>query len=178
VTKAVYFHEDARFRRIDSHGIITAIAGTGTSNEDSEDGTLAVSADLHGSDAGTRLWVDVRMLPETVYFTESARGKVKKFVVGGPLTTVAGIGELRFNGDGIPAKTASLTYPMGIVGDGNGTLYIAEATCVRRIDANGTITTVAGPNVGWKKLGSLQLDPSGRLVVFDEGTNRVFRLRP
>ncbi|MFE9985143.1 hypothetical protein ACFYPQ_42065, partial [Streptomyces sp. NPDC005522] len=62
------------------------------------------------------------------------------------LTTVAGTGYEGFNGDNRPATTAQLKSPRGVAVDVHGNLYIADTRSerVRKVDADGTITTVAG----------------------------------
>ena len=62
------------------------------------------------------------------------------------ITTVAGNGALGFSGDGGPATAASLQFPSGVALDAAGNLYIADQNNhrIRRVDAGGTITTVAG----------------------------------
>ena len=61
------------------------------------------------------------------------------------VTTVAG----GFLGDGGPATSASFALPTAVVRDANGDLYVADANhCrIRRISANGIITTFAGTGI-------------------------------
>src|SRR6187401_1735113 len=71
---------------------------------------------------------------------------------GGPpkqgiMTTRAGTGERGFTGDGGPADKATLSEPFHCDVDGDGNLYIAEATnhCIRKVErVSGKISTVAG----------------------------------
>jgi hypothetical protein len=173
-TGAWYFHEDGRIRRIDRNGIITTIAGTGSNAANSPDGTPALEADVGGASGAMFIWVDGRTTPETVYFTEGAA--VRKFVVGGALATVAGGNGRGFNGDGIPATTATLTRPVGITGDRQGNLFLVDDARIRRIDRAGIITTLAGPDAPWKMPQGLQWDSRGYLIVFDVASNQVFRI--
>ena len=64
----------------------------------------------------------------------------------GTIRTIAGTGSPGFGGDNGPAVEAKLRDPKGIIFDAAGNLYIADTNNdrVRKVDANGTITTVAG----------------------------------
>jgi len=68
----------------------------------------------------------------------------------GNFTVVAGNGTGGFGGDGGPATSASLSYPLGVAVDSAGNLYIADEANqrIRRVDTSGTITTVAGNGTG------------------------------
>jgi DNA-binding beta-propeller fold protein YncE len=65
----------------------------------------------------------------------------------GMMTTLAGIGQPRYSGDGGPAVQAGLNEPAALALDGRGTLYVADQSNnrVRAINlAAGLIRTVAG----------------------------------
>lgn len=68
----------------------------------------------------------------------------------GLIQTYAGNGTAGYSGDGGPATSANLANPVGLVVDGNGNLYIADATNrrVREVNASTGITTVAGGGTG------------------------------
>jgi len=66
--------------------------------------------------------------------------------IPGVVTTVAGTGAAASRGDGGPATAAAVRYPLDLVVDEAGNLYILEASGrVRKVDSAGRITTVAGP---------------------------------
>ena len=62
------------------------------------------------------------------------------------IDTVAGTWGRGFSGDGGPAVRADLNYPHGVAADGADNLYIADSynNRIRKVDAAGTITTIAG----------------------------------
>jgi len=64
----------------------------------------------------------------------------------GIISTVAGNGIGGFSGDGGSALAAALNGPESVALDGAGNLYIADAGNhrIRRVDASGTIRTIAG----------------------------------
>ena len=62
------------------------------------------------------------------------------------ISTFAGTGELGWSGDGGPATKARLNNPFGVVRGPDGAIWFCEydSHTVRRVAADGTITTVAG----------------------------------
>ena len=100
-------------------------------------------------------------------FSERSHYRVRK-LSHEVLTTLAGSGPIRWNGtgttiegafggDGGPAIRAFLTDPMGIAADTQGNIYIADQgnERVRKVYANGIMTTVAGnPQVDRDSTGS------------------------
>jgi len=124
-------------RKVDRHGTITTVAGTGERGFSGDGGPatkaqldvpFAVAADREGN----------------LYITDENNYRIRKVDEEGIITTFAGTGEGGYSGDGGPATSAKLIDPGGIAFDAKGNLYVADYTSVRKIDPSGTITTVAG----------------------------------
>jgi len=116
---------------------IVTVAGTGL-RAFSPDGGLAASAALVRP-------VAVATGPRgEIYIAEGNR--VREVDPDGRITTLAGTGDAGHDGDGGPGAQARLTTPQGLAVDSAGRVYIADTlgNRVRRVDADGTIRTVAG----------------------------------
>jgi sugar lactone lactonase YvrE len=110
----------------------------------------------------------------------------------GTINTVAGQTDYIYQGDGVPATSAPIFLPSGIVIDGAGNFYISDTLNqrVRRVDAKtGLISTVAGTgSVGFSGDGGqgtsamlsnpagLAMDGVGALYIADSGNHAVRRL--
>lgn len=137
----VYFTElhGNRVARIDANGRLATVAGLGFPGS-SGDGGRAVTA-LMRKPLG--IAIDAA---GNLYIADSGNHRIRRVGADGVITTVAGNGRAGFEGDGGPAKDASLNTPMDVKLDAAGNLYIADTLNhrVRRVGADGLITTVAG----------------------------------
>jgi sugar lactone lactonase YvrE len=83
-----------------------------------------------------------------VYIADTMNHRIRVVEAGtGIITTIAGVGQPRYGGDGGPAVSAGLNEPAAVALNGRGTLYIADQSNnrVRAVDlATGQIRTVAG----------------------------------
>ncbi len=137
----IYFVDSGniRVRKIDTNGRIDTIAGTGQWGI-SADGTIATAATL--------AWPDGLAVDSTgrLLIAESGSERVRRIESNGSLSTVAGSGELGFNGDGILALDANIGHPSDIALDSQGNLYISETQSqrVRMVDLSGIVQTIAG----------------------------------
>jgi hypothetical protein len=127
--------------KIDPSGSITRFAGNSRTGF-SGDGGQATSASLSSprsvaaDSAGN------------VFIVDAGNQRVRRVSPDGIIITVAGGGNAVL-GDGGPATGGQLNYPQSIAVDGRGSLLIGELGRVRKVSADGTITTVAGggPNI-------------------------------
>ena len=122
-------------------GIITTIAGDGTSGYTGDAGA-ALSAELNSP-------LDITLdSSNNLYIVDSGNNVIRKVnAVTGIITTVAGHGVSGFSGDDGLATDAALNAPESAVLDGVGNLYITDTgnNVIRKVNAStGVITTVAG----------------------------------
>jgi sugar lactone lactonase YvrE len=87
----------------------------------------------------------------TVFITECGGNVVRTVAPDGIITTLAGVGGMGagnggYSGDGGQATEAELACPSDGALDGVGNLYLVDRdnSVVRRVDASGVITTIAG----------------------------------
>jgi len=128
-----------RIRMVNTAGIISTIAGTGTAGFNG-DGIQATAAEL----AGPRgLCMDAT---GNIYIADAANFRIRKISVSGLISTVAGSGTQGFSGDGAQAIYAELNVPMGISLDSAGNIFFADAYNyrIREVSTSGIISTVAG----------------------------------
>jgi DNA-binding beta-propeller fold protein YncE len=80
-----------------------------------------------------------------LYIADTSNNRIRKVDASGTISTVAG-GVAGFSGDGGDATLAQLRGPWGVALDAAGNLYIADTSNhrIRKVDASGTISTVAG----------------------------------
>jgi len=81
-----------------------------------------------------------------LYIADTKNNVVRMVSTSGTITTIAGNGRKGYTGDGGPATAATLNKPMGMAIDGSGNLYIADEDnhVVRRVSAEGIISTYIG----------------------------------
>ncbi|MEP6714464.1 MAG: hypothetical protein ABJC09_02755 [Terriglobia bacterium] len=159
----------SRIRKITPAGVISTVVGNGTPGH-SGDGGPAISAQLIGP---LGVAVDGR---GNLYIADASDNRIRKVTPAGIITTVAGNGNPGYSGDGGPATSAQLSGPFGVAVDGGGNLYIADSgnSRIRKVNATGIISTVAG-NGGNQNSGDGGAATSARLsalaVAVDGGGN-------
>lgn len=121
-------------------GIITTVAGNGTSGY-SGDGGPATNAEF--SDHAWGIAVDS---VGNIYIADTDNYVIRKVTVTtGIITTIVGNGTSGYSGDGGPAISAELGGPSGLALDRADNLYICDNDVIRKVTAaTGIITTVVG----------------------------------
>lgn len=169
----------------DVTGTVRFVVGTATSTARfAGDGGPAVQAILNFP---TAVAVDRH---GHVYIADTLNHRIRKLTAGtGVISTIAGIGQRRFSGDGGPATAAALNEPAAVVCDDDGHVYIADQSNhrIRRVDCrNGLITTIAGTGEpGYSGDGmpaaesalsgpsGVAIDPDGSLYIADTFNGRI-----
>ena len=130
-------------RKVNTLGIISRFAGNGTQGNDGDNGP-ATAAMLNGVGG---------MAFDTAgnfYVADRKSNVIRKVAkTTNIITTVAGDGTSAFSGDGFPATSVGLDSPFAVATDRRGNLYFSDlgSDRVRKVDANGMLTTVAGSGV-------------------------------
>jgi sugar lactone lactonase YvrE len=174
-------------RRIDPNGIMTTFAGK-TSGY-SGDGGPAISAELF-CPLGMAFGPDGAM-----YFADHGNNRIRRIDTAGIIATIAGSGQTgidqgSFAGDGGPAVEARLQEPYGVAVDRVGNVYVSDRdnNRIRKIDAKGIISTIAGDgHTGFSRDGVLGSQTSIELplgvtvdalgdVLFADADNKRVRM--
>jgi sugar lactone lactonase YvrE len=126
-----------------------------------------------------------------LYIADTDNCRIRKVTPGGIISTVAGSGSHGYSGDGGPATSAKLDYPMGVAVDSSGTLYIADInnSCIRKVTPDGIISTIAGGGMNGLNDGGpatsarvsphgVAVDSAGNLYIADLGYIRIRKVTP
>lgn len=180
--------DNARVRRVDPvTGIITTLAGTGEDGY-SGDGRPANEAQLHAPQG-----VALDEAGSTLYIADTSNNRVRAVdLATGTIRTVVGTGLGISSGDGGPAALASTWWPVALEVH-ESRLYVVEflGNRVRRVDPDGTITTLVGTGQpGFRGDGGpatqaalnypfdLAIDAAGAMYIADANNGRIRRVDP
>jgi hypothetical protein len=177
-----------RIRKITTAGVVTTLAGNGTTTFANGTGTNATFNQPWG----------VAVDPSgTVYVTDFANHLIRKIgtgIVQLPLnrsvtTTIAGNGTTTFaNGTG---TNATFNNPIGLSLDLDGNIYVGDQVNhrIRKITPAGVVTTLAGSGTGTFADGTgasasfnnpciTAVDSSGHVYVADQSNHRIRKITP
>jgi len=168
--------------RVISGGVIQRFAGTDTPGFAGDGGPAANALLDHPHGLATDS-------AGNVYIGD--RGRIRKVGPNGIITTIAGTGTFGFSGDGGPATAAKVGLTLALATDTNGNLYLSADNRIRKIAANGVITTIAGTGTyGFSGDGgpatqarigtasAIAVDTDGTLFFADMGHHRVRAITP
>jgi len=177
-------------QQVDLSGTVRYVAnGTALANRFSGDGGPADQAQLNFPSA---LVVDQA---GCLYIADTLNHRVRRVdAATGVITTIAGMGQPRYSGDGGLAVEAGLNEPAALALSDGGVLYIADQNNnrVRAVDlATGVIKTVAGTGMaeyngdgmaatttGLAGPSGLTLSPDGMLFIADSFNARIRLVDP
>lgn len=172
--------DNHRIRKFTVGGTISTVAGTGETGYNAE-GTAIVK----------RVWSPEGVATDTagnVYVADTNNHRIRKFTVGGDISTVAGMGIAGLSGDGGAATLAAINAPQGVWVDASGNIFIADTGNhrIRKITAaTNIIDTVAGTTSGHSGDGgaataaklsgpqAVAVDGAGNIYIADTGNNRL-----
>ncbi len=124
-----------------------------------------------------------------IYVADTFNFRIRKITPAGTIVTIAGNGQPATSGDGGPATSAGL-YPTCVSSDPFGNLFVADSQnfVVRRVAADGTISTVAGNGQGGAtpdgvaalvasiNPSAVASDSSGNLYIADNVFNVILKV--
>ncbi|MDO7848010.1 NHL repeat-containing protein [Hymenobacter sp. M29] len=173
-------YDNQRIRKITPGGIVSTLAGSGTTGFADGPGTSAHFNGPYG------LAVDGQGV---VYVSDFENNRIRKVLPNGTVSTLAGTGG-RGSVDG-PGSSAQIANPEGLALDGQGNLYVSEfgGHRIRKITPNGTVSTLAGTGTKGFADGpgnmaqffaptGITIDAHGDLLVAEIGNHCIRKVTP
>jgi sugar lactone lactonase YvrE len=183
----LFFVDGNRIRKISTDGIINTVAGNGNDGY-GKDGVSALNTEVYFAQG---IYVDEL---GNLFIAESGSNRIRMVNNSGIISTYAGFNSYGlsnnygFSGDGGQATIAKLNFPVGVSGDKEGNIYIADIgnNRIRKVDPNGIINTIAGNGTyGFSGDGGIAINASlnystqtaidlnGNVLFADMANNRV-----
>ena len=138
----IYMAANSRVLKVNSGGIISTVAGTGTS-------ALFNGDDISATSANVDPYAVTKDYDGNLYIAEYHNFRVRMVDGSGIIHTVAGNGIEGYSGDGTAAISAEFDFPCGIVFDSCDNLYISDNgnNRVRKVSFNPLCLPLAIDNV-------------------------------
>jgi hypothetical protein len=159
-----------RIRKIDTDGIVHTVGGNGEAGF-SGDGGPATEARINAPSA---IAMDQQ---GNIFIADFENHRIRMIDTEGIITTIAGTGEPKFNGDDLPALEGNIGEPCGVAVDNAGYVYIGDQVNfrVRVVTPGGRLHTVAGiGKVGTQGNGGpaeMARISNPDIIVFDKDEN-------
>jgi formylglycine-generating enzyme required for sulfatase activity len=167
-------------RKIAADSNVTTLAGI----SDGIGGYL----DAQGREAKFNYPTDVAIdVNGNLFVADANNNLIRKISTNGNVTTLAGSG-ISGNADG-PGASANFNKPWGVAVDGSGNVYVADSgnNRIRKITANGTVTTLAGSgsatftdgigaSASFNTPTGVAVDGGGNVYVADSENNRIRKI--
>jgi sugar lactone lactonase YvrE len=114
-----------------------------------------------------------------LYIADDYQHRIRKVTPGGTITTFAGTGISGYTGDGGPATSATLDFPVAVAADASRNVYIADQSgfVLRKVDSTGTINTSPATGLFFALFG-MATDSSGNLYGADPFACVVWKITP
>ena len=171
---------NSKIRKIDQMGVVTTVAGTGSTG----------AADGKGQNASFYYPAAIALDGDgNLYIADSFNNKVRKIDSNGNVSTLAGNGT-KGSSDGM-GTNASFNQPNGLAVDQFRNLYVTDSgnSKIRKIDVLGNVTTIAGTGTAGSTDGmglaasfkgprGLAVDNFGNLFIADSSNHQIRRLDP
>jgi len=168
-----------RIRRITPDGRVSTLAGGGL-------GYVDGAGSIARFDTPSALAIDAA---GALYVADTGNHVIRRITPDGLVSTIAGDGVAGYR-DG-PAAEARFNGPVGVAVDGAGRVIVADTynDRIRSIEADGTVTTVAGSGRRGRADGAsaeaefdtpcaVGLDSGGNVYVADTGNDALRRIDP
>lgn len=170
---------NSRVRRVAPDGTVTTVAGSGAGQFDRPRG---IAVDKRG----------------TVFVADTGNNRIRRIAPDGAITTFAGSDSPGLGAGGLSdgqGSAAQFRLPEGIAIDGSGNLYVADTgnNAVRKVTADGAVTTLAGGSGGPNSAGfadgpaasarfnaprGVAVDGAGNVYVADTLNERIRKIAP
>ncbi|MFP5040864.1 T9SS type A sorting domain-containing protein [Parasediminibacterium sp. JCM 36343] len=175
-----------RIKHVGSTGVVGTAAGNGTSALNGEN-IAATQAQVSG-------WGLATDNKGNIYYAASNDSRIRKINTSGIVATYAGNGLQGLSGDGGQALKAPLEDPESIATDSSGNLFICDQglSRIRKVAANGIITTIAGIDSNWNggfngdsilavnaRLNypsGISIDAAGNVYFVDQNNHRIRKI--
>ena len=111
--------DNQRIREVDTNGVITTVAGNGSTGYSGDRGMATNASLYYPADVALDVYGNL-------FIADEQNNVIRKVDTNGIITTMAGNGSAGYSGDGGAATNASLSGPYGLALDICGNLFVAD----------------------------------------------------